>query len=158
MGGAYITSRYWLVPAHVISRRKLTSSTGHRGVARVDGPMSSLGLNIIKCAANGGTDMMGKMPSSWTTFMGGCLIARCSASATVTHIKCQLKALLWSLPARGSLSRAISPPRPGTRRTVTRSHCFGDLKVFGGTKWKSWKKFGLNFLPTPLIIDSFGDV
>ncbi|AAC69865.1 unknown [Beak and feather disease virus] len=101
MGGAYITSRYWLVPAHVTSRLRLTSFTGHRGVARVDGPMSSLGLNIIKCAVNGGMDMTGKMSSSWTIFMGGYLIARCSASATVIHIKCQSRALLWSLPARG---------------------------------------------------------
>ncbi|AAG30556.1 unknown [Beak and feather disease virus] len=101
MGVACITSRYWLVPAHVISRRRLTSSTGPRGVARVNGPMSSRGLNIIKCAVNGGMDMMGKISSSWTTSMGGYLIARCSASATVTHIKCQLRAHLWSLPARG---------------------------------------------------------
>ncbi|ACF47581.1 unknown [Beak and feather disease virus] len=72
-----------------------------RGVARADGPMNSLGLNIIKCAVNGGMDMMGKMLSSWTTFMGGYLIARCSASATVTHTKCPLRAPLWSLSARG---------------------------------------------------------
>ncbi|ACO35238.1 hypothetical protein [Beak and feather disease virus] len=103
MGGACTISRYWLVPAHVISRRRSTSSTGHRGVARVDGPMNSLGLNIIKCAVNGGMDMMGKISSSWMTSMGGYLIARCSASATVTHIRCQLRAPLWSLPARGSL-------------------------------------------------------
>ncbi|ACO35253.1 hypothetical protein [Beak and feather disease virus] len=101
MGGACIISRYWLVLAHVISRLRSTSSTGHRGVARVDGPMNSLGLNIIKCAVSGGMDMMGKRSSSWMTFMGGYLIARCSASAIVTHIRCQLRGLLWSLPARG---------------------------------------------------------
>ncbi|AHI85847.1 hypothetical protein [Beak and feather disease virus] len=131
--------------------------TGHLGVARVDGPMNSRGLNIIKCAVNGGMGTMGKKSSYWTTFMGGYLIARCSVSATVTHIKCQLKALLWSLPARGSLSRAISPPRPGTRRTVTRSHCSGDSLVFGGTTLTSWNKSGLISSPTPSIFDSPGD-
>ncbi|BAG55243.1 hypothetical protein [Beak and feather disease virus] len=98
-------------------------------------------------------DMMEKISSYWTTFMGGYLIARCSAYATVTHIKCQLKAPLWSLPARGSLSRAIRPPRPGTRRTVTRSHCSGDSLVFGGTL-TSWNKSGLISLPTPSIFDT----
>nr|AAS93281.1 unknown [Beak and feather disease virus] len=157
MGGACITCRYWLVPTHVTSRLRLTSSTGHRGVARVDGPMSSLGLNIIKCAVNGGMDMMGKMSSYWTTSMGGYPIARCSASATVTHIKCQLRALLWSLRARGSLSRAISLPRRGTRRTVTRSHCSGDSLVFGGTMMASCNKSVQISSPTPLIFDTPGD-
>nr|UUY85976.1 hypothetical protein [Beak and feather disease virus] len=157
MGGAYITSRYWLVPAHVISRLRLTSSTAHRGVARVDGPMSSLGLNIIKCGVNGGMAMMGKKSSYWTTSMGGYPIARCSASATVTHIRCQLRAPLWSLRARGSLSRAISPLRTGTRRTVTRSHCSGDSRVYGGGTLTSWSKSGQISSPTPSIIDRLGD-
>ncbi|BAG55234.1 hypothetical protein [Beak and feather disease virus] len=97
-------------------------------------------------------DMTEKISSYWMTFMGGYLIARCSAYATVTRTKCQLKAPLWSLPASGSLSRAIRPPRPGTRRTVTRSHCSGDLHVFGGTL-TSWSKSVPTFWPTPSIID-----
>ncbi|AAG30559.1 unknown [Beak and feather disease virus] len=159
MGGACTTFHYWLVPTHVTSRRKSTLCTAPRGVARADGPMNSLVLNFIKCAVSGGMDMTGKISSSLTTSMGGSLIARCSALWTVTHIRCQLRAPLWSLPARGSLSRAISHPRSGTRRTVTRSHCSGDSPVFGGAPvGLRWNKSGQISLPTPSIFEGPGDV